>query len=167
MDPRYITPFIASIKNVFSTMMQLEVRVEEPTLKELHTAKYDASAIIGLSGEVVGSVILSLPGDTAERVAGLFTGTEMSLQHPDFPDAIGELVNMIAGGAKAQFPLKSVSISTPSVILGEHHSVLKQKEIQSIVIPCTTDCGELAIEVAVKAVEKQAGAPAAARKASV
>ena len=33
MDPKYISPFITSIKNVFSTMLQLDLEVGEPSIK--------------------------------------------------------------------------------------------------------------------------------------
>ena len=80
----------------------------------------------------------------------MLTGTEMSSDHEDFADAVGELVNMVSGGAKAQFEGKEVSISCPSVVIGAKHAVYSPKDMVKIVIPFTTDCGEFAVEVAFK-----------------
>lgn len=149
MDAKYITPFIQSIQNVFSTMLQLQVTVKEPKVKSGSSCSYDVSGIIGLSGDVVGSVVLSFPTGTAERIVALFTGMELASDHEDFADAIGELVNMVSGGAKGMFKDRAVSISCPSVVLGSGHKIASPKDIPCIVIPCDTDCGELAIEIMV------------------
>ncbi|MCA9278540.1 MAG: chemotaxis protein CheX [Phycisphaeraceae bacterium] len=149
MDPRYITPFIKSIQNVFSTMLQLEVSINEPSVNQSGKTPFDVSGIIGISGDVKGTIVLSFPNDTAQRVVALFTGEELTSESPDFADAIGELVNMVSGGAKAMFDTKRASISTPSVILGGGHIVVSPRsDVPCISIPCTTDCGDLTIEIA-------------------
>jgi chemotaxis protein CheX len=161
MDPQYIKPFIASIQNVFSTMMQLPVTVQAPKIKDDPGMTYDVSGIIGLSGDVVGSIVLSFPKDTAERIVSLLTGSPMTAESPDFADAIGEIVNMVSGGAKANFAGKKVSISCPSVVVGTGHKVAKQHDAPTIVIPCATDCGEVAIEVTIQAADAAVKAKAA------
>ncbi len=164
MDAKYITPFIQSIQNVFSTMLQLQVQVQEPRVKEGSTCTYDVSGIIGLSGDVAGSVVLSFPTGAAERVVALFTGMELGADSDDFTDAIGELVNMVSGGAKGMFKDRNVSISCPSVVTGKDHKIASPKDVPCIVIPCDTDCGELAIEIMIddrKSKDEAAGAAAA------
>jgi len=147
VDPAYITPFVGSISNVFETMLQLPVTVGSPSIKSHGTPSYDVSGIIGMTGDVEGTVVLSFPTATAERAVMLFTGMELKADHEDFADAIGELVNMVSGGAKAQFTGKSVGISTPSVIVGSEHSVYGRKDMTTIEIPCTCDIGEFNVEV--------------------
>lgn len=161
MDAQYIKPFIASIQNVFTTMMQLPVTVQAPKVKDNPSMTYDVSGIIGLSGDVVGSIVLSFPKDTAERIVSLLTGSPMTADSPDFADAIGELVNMVSGGAKANFTGKKVSISCPSVVVGPGHKVAKQTDAPTIIIPCATDCGEVAIEVTIQAADANVKAKAA------
>lgn len=164
MDPAFITPFIASIQNVFSTMMQLPVTIGEPRIKDTPGTTYDVSGIIGMSGDVVGSVVLSFPSNTASRLVSLFTGTEMKSDNPDFPDAIGELANMVSGNAKGMFVgKKKVQITTPNVVIGSGHTVARPRDIPCIVIPCSTDCGDFVVEVTIQ--ERPASAehtPAAA-----
>jgi chemotaxis protein CheX len=161
MDAAYIRPFIASIQNVFSTMMQLPVQVKEPRIKAGSAGEYDISGIIGMSGDVVGSVVLSFPNDTAQRVVALFCGQPLAIGTPDFADAIGELVNMVSGGAKGMFTGKKVSISCPSVVVGSKHHIARQSDTPCIVIPCSTDCGELVIEIAIKETSATPTKPAA------
>ncbi|MEM1331209.1 MAG: chemotaxis protein CheX [Planctomycetota bacterium] len=150
MDPSYISPFVTSTQNVFSTMLQLPVDIGEPAMKDAKTPSHDVSGIIGMSGDVVGSIVLSFPKETAERVVALFVGEHVDADSPDFADAIGELVNMVSGGAKAQFPdEKRVSISVPSVVIGSNHTVSSRSDAPCVLIPCNTDCGELTIEIAI------------------
>lgn len=150
MDTSYITPFVSSVTNVFETMLQLPVEVGQPNLKQQGVPSYDVSGIIGMSGDVDGTVVLSFPTATAERVVSLFTGMEIAHTHEDFADAVGELVNMITGGAKAQFAGKHVDISCPSVVVGDNHQVYGQKDVVCICIPCTADVGEFNVEVSIR-----------------
>lgn len=147
MDPAYITPFISSISNVFETMLQLPVNVGSPAIKSETTPTYDVSGIIGMTGDVEGTVVLSFPTAAAERAVTLFTGMELPADHEDFADAVGELVNMVSGGAKAQFEGKQVGISTPTVIVGSGHNVYGRKSMTTIAIPCSCDIGEFNVEV--------------------
>lgn len=165
MDPTFISAFIKSISNVFSTMLQLPVEVGTPSIKSGDECPSDVSGIIGMSGDVVGSVVLSFPGDAAERIVAIFTGEQMSLDSEDFADAIGELVNMVAGGAKAMFDGREVSISCPSVIVGKNHSVSRLKDVPCVLIPCSTDCGEVMIEVTIQDRKQPASAAAGAASA--
>lgn len=150
MDQQCIKAFVTSIRNVFQTMMQLEVRVGAPTLKDTAQAPNDVSGIMGMSGDIVGTVVISFPEATASRVASILAGTDMPASHPDFPDAIGEIVNMVTGGAKALFGGRKASISCPSVVRGAGHVVASPKDTPCISIPCSTDCGDFVIEVAIR-----------------
>ncbi len=151
MDPSYIVPFISSVQNVFSTMLSTPVETGEPSLKTEPGTSYDISGIIGMSGDVAGSVVLSFPQATAQRVVALFAGSEMDPASADFTDAVGELVNMVCGGAKAMFGgTKKVSISTPNVVMGPGHKIARLKDLPVVLIPCSTDCGDFVIEVGVQ-----------------
>ncbi|MEM7626306.1 MAG: chemotaxis protein CheX [Planctomycetota bacterium] len=150
MDSQFILPFIESVTNVFETMLQLEVKIGTPSIKPDDANSHDVSGIIGMSGDVEGTIVLGFPVTTAERAVGVFTGMEMDSKHEDFADAIGELVNMVSGGAKAKFTNRKVSITCPSVIVGEHHTVSGRKDIVTIHIPVDCDLGEFSVDVSIR-----------------
>ena len=150
MDASYITPFMTSIQNVFSTMFQLPVEIGEPRIKTDNKTSHDISGIIGVSGEMIGTIVLSMPVDTAESIVALFTGMEMNSESEDFADAVGELINMISGNAKAEFQRKAVTISCPSVVIGAGHRVASNSGTPCVVIPCSTDCGEIVLEISLR-----------------
>lgn len=158
MDPNLITPFIKSVQHVFSTMFQLPVEVGTPSIKQGKDCTHDVSGIITMSGEFVGNVVLSMPSDAAVSIVALFTGEKYETESDDFADAVGEMINMVCGSAKAEFQRKNVSISCPSVVVGPNHRVSGQSDIPCVVIPFDTDCGELALEVAIRPVATEATA---------
>lgn len=153
MDASMISPFVSAIQNVFSTMFQLPVEVGEPKIKSGHKSTHDVSGIIGVSGEMTGTIVLSMPSDAASSIVALLAGMEFDVESADFADAVGELVNMISGNAKAEFQRRDVSISCPSVVIGSGHTIAVPSGTPCVMIPCTTDCGEVVLEVALRETE--------------
>lgn len=154
MDVRLINPFIASVKDVFKTMLGTDIMVSKPILKQADESSADVSAVIGLSGDAVGSVVLSFPMLTATRTASKFSGVDMGPRHEDFADALGELANMVAGAAKAKLSGLAVSVSLPNVILGREHMVASSKTTPRLALPCDSALGRFSVEVAL-AVKKR------------
>lgn len=150
MDVRFVNPFVQSIGHVFRTMVGTEVTVGKPALKGQSAATTDVSAIIGLSGDVSGSVVLCFQKDVAVPVASAFAGTQIDLDNPDFADALGELANMVAGNAKKDFHGFNVSISLPSVVVGEGHKVSASHVTPQLMIPCHCKFGTFTVEVSVE-----------------
>jgi len=141
--------FMKSVTEVLSTMVGISVTIGKPHTKLDPTPSYDVSGIIGFSGDVMGSMVLSFDSDTATALASNFAGTRITPDNPDFPDAIGELANMIAGAAKKSFGTLA-SISVPSVIIGPGHRIARLQDVPCIVIPCSTPVGSFAVEVNIK-----------------
>ncbi|MGB2985786.1 MAG: chemotaxis protein CheX [Phycisphaerae bacterium] len=158
MDVRYVNPFVKSVCNTFETMCGLKTTVGQPELKTSDNPLADVSSVIGFSGGATGSVVLHFSFDMASKVATAFAGVEITPDHADFADAIGELANMVAGGAKSQFEGLGISISLPNVIVGHNHNVSASKSTPRIVIPCTTDVGTFSVEVGMVLPSKGSGA---------
>ena len=158
MNSSYIMPFIESVSNVFETMLQLPVTTGEPAIRPHDTPPADVSGIIGMTGDVDGSIVLGFPVATAERAVAVFTGMEIPADHEDFADAVGELVNMVTGNAKAKFTGKKAAISCPSVVVGSGHSVFGRKDVKCVRIPCECDLGEFYVDIAIREVAEQAAA---------
>lgn len=157
LNPKLIVPFVNSVRAVFSTMVKVKTEVDRPMVKGTPAPTYDVSSIIGFSGDVVGSVVVSFQLTAAKKLVAAFAGVEIDENSPDFADALGELANMIAGGAKKDLGVNA-SISTPSVVMGHGHSIPPLREAPTLVIPCRTPVGDFAVEVSIKHVEKLAAA---------
>jgi len=157
MDVRFVNPFVKSICNTFETMCALKVGIGRPELKTCGDPATDVSGVIGFSGDAAGCVVLHFDFSVACRIASSFAGIEITEDHADFADAIGELANMVAGGAKAQFEGLDISISLPNVIIGHNHNVSASRNSPRIVIPCATDVGTFFVEVGMVLANAPAG----------
>ena len=147
MDVRYINPFIYSIKNVFQTMLSTDIFISKPCIKQGGEQTADFSALIGLSGDAVGTVALCFPTKTATRTAGKFAGMELTHTDPDFVDALGELANMVAGGAKAKMDGLNINISLPQVISGSDLRLMQGSGSPTLLLPCDSSLGRFNTEV--------------------
>jgi len=160
MDVRYINPFIEAVQNLFKTMLNTGITVKKPQLKGKDTPLCDITAIIGFSGDATGSAALCFTNEAAISIAGKFAGADLSLDDPDFADALGELANMVAGSAKAKIQDMSISISLPQVIAGANQRILKSGHNPVLVLPCDSPLGCFSIEVAMVMEKKTASASA-------
>jgi chemotaxis protein CheX len=149
MDVRYINPFVAGIKNVFATMIALPFTLHKPSIKKNRMPDFEISCIIGLSGPVVGCVVISLKEKLALELASALTQETFESFDADAVDAIGEITNMIVGNAKSNFPEVDCSISVPSVVIGQHR-VSFPSSVPIITIPCEIGSERLCIDVAIQ-----------------
>ena len=157
MNVRFINPFVKSVCNTFETMCGLKIAVGKPEMKTNDEPLTDVSSVIGFSGDAAGCVVLHFSFDIASKVATAFAGVDITPEHPDFADAVGELANMVAGGAKCQFEGLNISISLPNVIVGHNHNVSASKNAPRIVIPCSSDAGTFLVEVGMEIRSEKSG----------
>ena len=159
MDVRFINPFVASVKHVYKTVLGVDIVVGRPLIKSADAAGADVSAIIGLSGDAAGSVVLAFPMLTAVKSASTFTGTEITQNHEGFTDALGELAQRVVSEAKAQLDELNVAISSPDVVVGRERIASQARPTPMLGIPCDSSLGRFAVEVAlvVKKAQPAAG----------
>ena len=149
LDVKLMAPFIRSVQSVFTTMVRTTVVVQRPSFKTEPVPAFDVSGIIGFSGDITGMVVVSFQKLAAVKLVAAFAGMEMDPAGPDFSDAIGELTNMIAGGAKTDLGANA-SISCPSVIIGTGHTIARLRDVPCLLVPCETPFGPFALEVSIK-----------------
>lgn len=152
MDVKYINPFIESILNNLEQMaaikaekMELSVTMEAKTCMEV-------SGVIGLSGGVKGSAIISFPKAIALAVASAMFMEELTEVNDDVKDAIGEFANIFVGNARNKLVDEglNITISTPTIIVGKDHEISHPQNIPFLVIPFKTDMGTFQINIGVK-----------------
>jgi chemotaxis protein CheX len=122
---KYIQPFIDVCKSVFKDLLGAELAEERPYFAETGAVQeWDLSAVIGLTGEARGAVVISMKKDLAVKLTGILTGSEHTGIDDDVVDAIGEIVNIIAGNVKKNLEEAfRLVISLPTIVQGKEHSV--------------------------------------------
>ncbi|MGE4317695.1 MAG: chemotaxis protein CheX [Deferribacterales bacterium] len=152
MKAEYINPFITATSEVFRTMLSIDPVRGQLYVKSSEKLPYDISGIIGMAGEASGFVIISMTETLALRVVEKFIGEKKDKIDEDVMDAVGEILNMIAGGAKQVFSRTGIrfKISIPNVVAGKDHVVGKQKNVKCLGMTFKVDDEVFVIEVALK-----------------
>ncbi len=149
MNVDYINPFVVSIVHVFRTMLNVELHRGDLLVKRGRQPRYEISGIIGLSGKAKGTVVLCLERELARLATESLLQTKIRSAQitADVIDAVGELTNIIAGGAKAQLAQFEMSLTLPTVVTGKAHCIEFPRQIVPICIPFSCECGYLDLEV--------------------
>jgi len=157
MKVEYINPFIKSVGNTFNTMLNCEVQRGDIGFKDNTNPKYTVSGVIGLSGRAVGTVVLSLSKEVALKAASTMLMMEATEVDDEVLDAVGELTNIVAGGAKAELEEYELAVSLPNVITGRDHEIHFPSNVQPICIPFNSQWGEMTLEVGLAQVAEPVG----------
>lgn len=149
MDVRYINPFIESTIHVLRTMSSITARAGKPYLKKDEVAKGDVSGIIGLAGDVKGSISVSFSEACILPIVSSMFGEEFIELNDEVKDAVGEISNMISGQARQKLELigRNLQAAIPIVIMGKDHTISHITRDKIVAIPFMTDHGEFTIEV--------------------
>ncbi len=146
-DVDYINPVIAATKNVFDTMLQVTPKRTGLRLKTDNVPEYEVSAVIGLTGHVQGTIVLSFAEEVALAVPERMIGVPSETINEEVCDAIGELANMVAGSAKAKLADLELSLGIPNVVTGQGHVVHFPSDVTPICVSFECDLGRFSIEV--------------------
>lgn len=131
-------------------MCQTHVNAKKPTLKEDKNTFGDVTGIIGMaSAEVSGCMILSFSEKCITHVvANMLMEDPKDAIDSEIIDAVGELTNMICGGAKATLAKMNhkFDLATPTMITGKGVEIATLSDSPTIVIPFDTEYGGFVIE---------------------
>lgn len=149
MNVEYINPFIEATLYVIESISTMKIENKEVYLKKDETAKGDVSSIIGLSGDMEGSVSVTFSEKIILPLVSEMFGEEMTELNDEIKDAVGEIANMISGRARQSLETigKNLKAAIPSVIMGKDHSISHITDEKIMAIPFMTDHGEFTIEL--------------------
>lgn len=150
MKVEFINPFLNATKNVIETMAQTTVISQKPHLKEGSTSYGVVTGIIGMTSEnITGSMVVSFSEKCILKIVAnmLMEGVKEKIDD-EIVDAVGELTNMICGGAKAQLAKldHKFSLATPTMIVGQGVEVSFYSKAPTIVCPFETADGPFVVE---------------------
>lgn len=148
MDVSYINPFIEAVDSVFTTMLDVTPKRSGLKVTDGQAKGAMITSLVGLSGKVSGVVALRFPPETALKLAGRMLGSEMTEINDEVTDAVSEMVNMVAGNAKAKFnhdpPLE---LGLPTVVYGTGYKLTYPSKSVWLEVPFSSDAGSFTLEV--------------------
>jgi Predicted inhibitor of MCP methylation, homolog of CheC len=156
---KYVQPFVDVCQSVFRDFIGNELVVDRPYFADKNAPHdWDVSAIIGLTGEARGAVVISMKEPLALKLTGILTGSSHANLDDEVVDAIGEIVNIIAGNAKRGLEESfRLVISLPTIVRGKGHTIMwPNDQARIICIPfkifdTETFCLAVAIEASSEA----------------
>ena len=150
MNVQFINPFLQSTKNVVETMCQMAVTPQKPSLKSNKATYGEVTGIVSMTSEKIsGYMILSFEkACILQIVANMLMEDPKSDVDDEIIDAVGELTNMICGGAKAHLSKLDTTfdMTTPQMVVGKGVDLEYYTDAPTIVIPFATDNGNFVIE---------------------
>jgi len=125
MDDALVEAVASAVNNIFNDMLEM-APVPSGAHEETGALEHsDVTGIIGIAGWVTGTISFHCQAELATRIAGTFLGMDVAEVNDDVMDVVGEMANMIAGGANTLLSQqgKHFEISLPTVITGSSYNV--------------------------------------------
>lgn len=150
MNAEFINPFVSALLNVMSTMAQTELTAGKPKKKDDDKAGGDVSGLIGMVGDnIQGSLSISFEEGLVLEIMEKMLGERPDAINSEVNDMVGEITNMICGGAKNELDEKGYNfgMATPMVVSGSNHTIDHQVDGKKVVLPFTNPAGNVYLEM--------------------
>ncbi len=150
MKADYVNPFYLAAHDVFETMLDLQPERGELKIIEDLVSGGDANVIIGLTGNLSGTIIYSFPKEMALGIVKSMSGMEMEQLDSFVTSALGEMANIISGNAVTYLNDANYDcdIVPPQIIIGVNKSVSMATQ-RAMVLPLKTEMGALDINISI------------------
>lgn len=148
MKAEYVNSFYNATKDVFRLMLDVDVeRSKLEVVNGLVTSR-DASVMIGVSGDLKGSVLFSFPKSMALEMIRIMADIEMDELDNFVSSALGEMGNIIGGNAITLLSEMDYScdIVPPQIIVGTHKSFQVGKD-KSLLLTLKSEVGEFDLNI--------------------
>lgn len=156
MRAEFINPFVAAAFNVLENMLQVKPEKGALCLQASPFCGKEVNTVIGVTGEVLGQVILSMDTSTAMKFASvMLMGLPVTEMDEMTKSAVNELGNMITGNAATGLSENGFlcNLTPPTLFMGKD-VMISTKDLQILVIPLSTPYGDLNLNVALRQVDR-------------
>jgi len=150
LDVKFINPFIISLQNVVETMAMIRLQTQKPKRKSSALAMGDVSGIIGMVGpQIKGSMAITFDTELALNMMKNMLGEEAKSISEEVRDMVGEMTNMICGGAKSSLAEQGYEfeMAVPVIVSGEHHTIQHKVDGPKILLTFVSEQGNAYLEI--------------------
>jgi chemotaxis protein CheX len=156
MNPTADTPtleaemalFVRAAKNVFEVMLQTPLDVTEDPSSDAATGVRVTTAVIGIQGSTSWNVAVCFDDESAQSIAKKLFQSEGDLEDHEVGDALGEVANMVGGGAKAELASlhdEAMNLGLPTVVSGVDYKLNQPPESLTRVVNFTSELGQFSL----------------------
>jgi len=143
MNVEYINPFIEASMSIINQTTGFNPKIGKLYIKNTPYKGDNLLILIGLTGKIQGSVVLSFSTEMACKIASAMMGGYTVTQLDELAkSAVGELCNMILGNTATLFSKKNIHIDiTPPTILTGDNIELSIHQTVIVCVPLEFDDG--------------------------
>lgn len=152
MNVAFVNPFLSATVDLFESSFKVKPTPGTPYKDDKAAShRWDISAIMILTGNAIGVVVLRLTKVLADKLLEL---SEVVWETEDEREAlvsamVGELVNVIGAQASSKLSKYAIEISVPVVVQGKNHTVSWPDHSPVIAIPFATPYGHFSVNVSI------------------
>lgn len=111
----------------------------------------EVTVLVGLTGEVSGLCLLTMPNQTAFAVVGVMMGETVDTLDEIGRSAVAELGNMISGAATIKLEERGISSNiTPPTVLQGRSPEIATPHLERCVVPLNTGLGRISLHISIK-----------------
>jgi chemotaxis protein CheX len=150
MRAEFVNPFLVSLLDVLKTMASMELEPQKARVKKDEIAYGDVSGLIGMVGnKTKGSMSITFEEPLALQIMHNMLGEKASSINEQVSDMVGEITNMVTGGAKRILAESGFEfdMATPIVVSGKGHTIRHKCEGPIITMPFSSQWGKAYIEI--------------------
>ena len=158
MNVELVNPFIHATLEVLGTMAQTQPKPEKPQIKGDNKTWGDVTGVIGMAGEELsGNLVISFDQPSILGIVSRMLMEQFSSLSPEVVDAVGEITNMISGGAKRGLSEKGFkfSMATPIMLTGKNVEIKQYSNAAILQVPFVTPEGRFVIEANLAPIAKR------------
>ncbi|MBN1521961.1 MAG: chemotaxis protein CheX [Candidatus Aureabacteria bacterium] len=148
-----VNPFKEKLIHTFQTMLDFKPVPGQIKYGKRDDMVSDITGTIGIAGDISGTVSLRFPRELACRVSSIFLNEEITTINHDVMDTVGELANIIAGGAKGilvQTLNIDFKLAIPTTILGDGHVLGYPAGSSVVIVPFSMGDSTFYLEICLK-----------------
>lgn len=142
--------FVMATVQVLKTELGSQVE-RSASMESSLASRGDISVLVGVTGGLRGTMVLSMSQEAARLVIGAMIGEPAGEMDEMGKSAVAELGNMIAGLATVQLEQRGFQsdITPPSVVTGQN-TAISTSGTEAVVVPLSTSFGLISLHVALK-----------------
>jgi chemotaxis protein CheX len=149
MDVKSLNPFLVAAGNILGQFGVSGTKVLNIIKKDKMYVETDITVIIGLTGDLKGTISYSMSEDTAKKIVScMMMGMPVTTLDEIGLSALGELSNMIMGTASTMLSENNykIDITPPSTVCGK--DIQFRNDTKNIIcVKLGTDAGELEVNM--------------------
>lgn len=151
-DLSVVNAFSASAVTILKSYCHTGVRKGNVIVKNSFSPLMGLGVFIGINGSLDGKLMIDMEKDTAFALASKLNEETIDSVDDIFIATIKEFANMVAGGAINELSTRNIDLdmTTPTLFMGEHMSIVEQMSEEILVITYDTDFGCIAMNLIIK-----------------